>query len=307
VQRSVGWLVAFATAGIVSGASMIAVGIRGGMHRAVPALVLSGSYGDPVPPRVDPVAAGRTEEQLAALERARRVRALDAALKDYAETVPEFSVAVVDRRTGRRYSFRGGERYESASVVKVQVLACLLLTGQAGDDGPADSEVALATRMIGVSDNDATTALFDRLGGRRGIDACNRRLGLIHTTVDDAWGLTTTTVDDQVTLLSALVDPKGPLNATSRRLAFRLMSTVDDDQDWGVPAVARPGETTTVKNGWLPRSTENDNWIVNTVGRITGDGTDVSIAVLSHGHARMSSGIGVVERAAKLTRQYLGY
>ena len=85
------------------------------------------------------------------------------------------------------------------------------------------------------------------------------------------------------------------------------MSTVEEDQDWGVPVVAAKGESTTVKNGWLPRSTEGNRWIINTVGRVTGDGTDVSIAVLSHNHASMSGGIAVVERAAKITRQYLKY
>jgi hypothetical protein len=161
--------------------------------------------------------------------------------------------------------------------------------------------------MIQESDNDATTALFSRLGRAPAISKCNKRLGLTSTRVSDSWGLTRTTVNDQVKLLSELVDTDGPLDSESRKLAFQLMSTVDEDQDWGVPAVAKAGETTTVKNGWLPRSTEGQRWIINTVGRVTSDDTNVSIAVLSHGHTSMSGGIGVVERAAKLTRQYLKY
>jgi hypothetical protein len=85
------------------------------------------------------------------------------------------------------------------------------------------------------------------------------------------------------------------------------MNTVDAAQDWGVPAAAKAGEKFTVKNGWLPRSTENSRWIINSVGRITGDDTNVSIAVLSHGNKSMSSGIAVVEKAVELTRQYLKY
>jgi hypothetical protein len=85
------------------------------------------------------------------------------------------------------------------------------------------------------------------------------------------------------------------------------MNTVDEAQTWGVPAVAATGETTTVKNGWLPRSTEGNRWIINSVGRVTGDDVDVSIAVLSHGHGDMPGGIAVVEKAAKLTRQHLKY
>ncbi|WP_412736456.1 serine hydrolase [Krasilnikovia sp. MM14-A1259] len=235
------------------------------------------------------------------------MKALTVALTKYAATVPEFSVAVLDRRTGQRYAFRGSERYETASVVKVQVLACLLLTAQDADRALTASELSLAKRMIRASDNDATTALFNHLGQAGAIGACNKRLGLTQTRVSGSWGLTRTTVDDQVKLLGKLVDKKGPLDARSRKLAFDLMSTVQPDQDWGVPVVARAGEIPTVKNGWLPRSTEGNRWIINTVGRVTDADTDVSVAVLSHGHGSMPAGIKVVEKIAKLTRLHLRY
>jgi beta-lactamase class A len=258
-------------------------------------------------PSVYPSPTGPSPEELRKQERAKRVKALDTALKKYAATAPEFSVAVLDRRTGERYSFRGSEKYETASVVKVQVLACLLLAAQDDERDLSSTELSLAKRMIRLSDNDATTSLFSRLGRSSGISSCNGRLGLTQTRVSNSWGLTRTTANDQVKLLSQLVNRKGPLDADSRKLAFTLMNKVAADQDWGVPVVGKPGEKTTVKNGWLPRSTEGGRWIINTVGRVTGGDTDVSIAVLSHGNASMSSGIKVVEKAAKLTRQYLTY
>ena len=155
--------------------------------------------------------------------------------------------------------------------------------------------------------NDATTALFSGLGRADAVSACNKRLGLTQTKVSGSWGLTRTTVKDQVKLLSELVDTKGPLDTGSRKLAHHLMSTVQTDQDWGVPAAASDGDKFTVKNGWLSRSTEGGRWIINSVGRVTGGGTDVSIAVLSHGHSSMPGGIKVVEKIAKMTRQYLAY
>jgi beta-lactamase class A len=254
-----------------------------------------------------PTPTGPSPAEVARAARAKQVKALDAALKKYAATVPEFSVAVLDRKTGQRYSFRGTEKYETASVVKVQVLACLLLTAQDADRDLTATELALAKRMIRLSDNDATTSLFSKLGKATAIGRCNKRLGLTQTVVNSAWGLTRTTVDDQVKLLSELVDTKGPLDADSRKLAYTLMSTVDAAQDWGVPAAATTGEKFTVKNGWLQRSTESNRWIINSVGRITGGDTDVSIAVLSHNHGSMSGGIAVVQKAAKLTRQHLKY
>src|SRR5205085_7852388 len=114
------------------------------------------------------------------------------------KTVPEFSVAVLDRRTGQRYSFRGTEKYETASIVKVQVLACLLLTAQDAGRGLTSSELWLAKRMIRASDNDATTELFAQLGRSAAVSRTNKRLGLTSTKVNNSWGLTRTTVNDQV-------------------------------------------------------------------------------------------------------------
>jgi beta-lactamase class A len=302
-------LITVAVVAVVAGVSLIAFGMRGkGVD--IPGVSLAGSTaGDsPTPSAAPSTSRPPDPAELARQQQAARFKALDAALKKYAATAPEFSVAVLDKTTGQRYSYRGTERYETASVVKVQVLACLLLTAQDKDRDLTSTELSLAKRMIRASDNNATTALVQRLGSASAISRCNKRLGLTQTKVSGSWGLTRTTVDDQVKLLSELVDTKGPLDADSRKLAFTLMSTVQSDQDWGVPAAAKSGETATVKNGWLSRSTEGGRWIVNTDGRITGDdGVDVSVSVLSHGHASQGAGIAVVEKVAKMTRQYLKY
>jgi hypothetical protein len=300
------WILAVAAVGILGGVALVGVGMTrdSGPGGALP---LAGTFNNPPTPPPSPTPTGPSPEELRRLERAKQAKALDAALGKYAKTIPEFSVAVLDKKTGETYSFRGSERYETASVVKVQVLACLLLKAQDAGRDLSSTELTLAKAMIRASDNNATTSLFGRLGRSSGISSCNKRLGLTQTKVSSSWGLTRTTVKDQVTLLGKLVDSKGPLDAGSRKLAFTLMNTVLEDQDWGVPAVGATGETTTVKNGWLPRSTEGNRWIINTVGRVTGDDIDVSIAVLSHNHATMPGGIKVVEKAAKLTRQYLKY
>jgi beta-lactamase class A len=291
-----------AAVGVLGGGALVAVGMHGGSGGVLP---LAGTFNDS--PTASPSPTGPSPAELAAQKRAIEVKSLNAALTKYAATVPEFSVAVLDKKTGQKYSFRGTETYETASIVKVQVLACLLLTAQDHDRGLTSNERSLANRMIQASDNDATTALFTELGRASAVNKCNKRMGLTETKVSDSWGLTRTTVDDQVHLLNELVDTKSPLTSASRKLAFKLMSTVEADQNWGVPSVATSSETTTVKNGWLQRSTENNRWIINTVGRVTGDDTDVSIAVLSHNNASMSGGIAVVQKAAKLTRQYLKY
>ena len=298
-----------AAVGILGGGVLVAKGMTGdGADAALPlagAFQNAGQGGTASAPETSP--PGPSPEELAAQERAKRVKALNAALKKYAATAPEFSVAVLDRKTGETYAFRGDEKYETASVVKVQVLSCLLLTAQDDDRKVTASEDALAKKMIRYSDNAATTSLYAKLGRSGAIGACNKRLGLTQTKVSSSWGLTRTTVKDQVKLLGALADDKGELTASSRKYAHTLMSTVAEDQDWGVPAVARAGEVATVKNGWLQRSTESNLWIINTVGRITDADTEVSIAVLSHTNKTMPGGIKVVEKAAQLTRSHLKY
>jgi hypothetical protein len=295
---------------IVGGAALIGLGMRddsGGAGGGVLPRALT--FGDDSSPTATPTPTGPSPDELAARERARRVKALDAALKKYAATAPEFSVAVLDKKTGERYSYRGSERYDTASIVKVQILACALLRAQDAGRGLSATELSLAKPMIRLSDNNATTALFNRLGKAASVGRCNKRLGLKETTVNGSWGLTRTTVNDQVKLLAELVDTKGPLEAASRKQAFKLMSTVDDTQDWGVPVVAKAGEVTTVKNGWDTRSADGGLWAVNTVGRVTSseDDVDVSVAVLSHNNRSMNGGITLVQKVAKLTRQYLKY
>jgi beta-lactamase class A len=309
VRRTRLWIFALAAVVIVGGGAMIGLGMRddSGGGGLLPDVLTLGNDGSATP-GASPSPTGPSPEELAKQERAKRVKALDAALKKYAATTPEFSVAVLDKKTGERYSYRGSEKYDTASVVKVQVLACLLLRAQDGDRDVTASELSLAKRMIRLSDNDATTSLFTKLGKVSGISRCNKRLGLSQTTVNSAWGLTRTTVNDQVKLLSELVDSKGPLDADSRKLAFTLMNTVDEAQDWGVPAVAKAGETTTVKNGWDTRSADGGLWAINTVGRVTStDDVDVSVAVLSHNNQSMDAGIAMVQKVAELTRQYLKY
>lgn len=302
VRRTRTWIFVVAAFGVLAGVGLVGVGVFRGGDGSV--LSLTNTSGRATS---SPTPTGPSPEELAAQERAKRAKDLTAALTKYAVGKPEFSVAVQDKKTGQKFTFRGTEKYDTASIVKVQVLGCLLLKAQDKDRDLTASELSRAKLMIRLSDNNATTSLFDGLGGKSAVSGCNKRLGLTQTVVNSAWGLTRTTVDDQIKLLGQLVDPKSPLDADSRKLAFTLMNSVDKTQEWGVPAAAKPGEQFTVKNGWDTRTADDGLWAVNSVGRITSDDTDVSLAVLSHRNATMDSGISEVETVAKMTRQYLKY
>ncbi|MFG2870388.1 serine hydrolase [Streptomyces sp. NPDC048338] len=209
------------------------------------------------------------------------------------------SVAVLDQASGRTASYGGeGRTYDTASVVKVDILAALLLRAQDEARRPAPAELGCAAAMIEHSDNDSATTLWRTIGGAGGLDAANARLGLTRTTGARAWGLTQTTARDRLALLAAVFGTDSPLTADSRAYVAGLMERVVAGQDWGVSAAADGPRDTALKNGWLPRDATG-LWDVNSIGRITAGGRVRLVAVLSDGHPTRESGIALVERAAR--------
>jgi beta-lactamase class A len=222
------------------------------------------------------------------------------------QSTVDFSVAIVDHNSGATFSFAGDQSFETASVVKVDILATLLLQARQDGHGLSADQQDLADVMITESDNDAASTLWDEIGDAYGLQQANQTFGLTSTNPGDDgyWGLTMTTAADQVRLLDAIANPKGPLGSSNATL-LTLMGQVDTDQDWGVSAAARTGETTLLKNGWLSLDDDNGLWEVNSIGRITGTGIDLSIAVMSHGNDNLDDGIALVEQIAQLTRSQL--
>lgn len=208
-----------------------------------------------------------------------------------------YSVAVLDTASGAR-AVHGDGLYDTASIVKVDILAALLLQAQdAGRDLTAQEE-ARAEVMIEDSDNAAATALWRTIGRGPGLEAANRRLGLTSTTAGSGmlWGLTRTTAADQLTLLQRVFGSDGALDAASRAYVRRLMGRVTAAQAWGVPTAADGSYE--VKNGWLQRSTTG-LWDVNSIGRVRAGGRTYLVAVVSRGSTTQASGITLVERAAR--------
>ncbi|MFC4327572.1 serine hydrolase [Streptomyces andamanensis] len=196
--------------------------------------------------------------------------------------------------------------YDTASIIKVDILAAALLRAQDAGRALTAQERAYAEPMIRQSDNASANALWRQIGEAPGLDAANRRLGLTETRGGSGprWGLTRTTASDQIRLLRAVFAPEsggtaggGALNPTSRAYVRTLMNGIADGQDWGVSAAGSPTGAA-LKNGWLQRSTSG-LWDVNSVGRITVDGRPCLVAVLSDGNASMSEGVSLVERTAR--------
>ncbi|GAA1358948.1 serine hydrolase [Streptomyces beijiangensis] len=214
----------------------------------------------------------------------------------------DYQVAALDLDSGDSASYAHGDSgtYDTASIVKVDILATLLLQAQDSGTALTPAQRTLATSMIENSDNDATNTLWGEIGGASGLDAANKTLGLTDTVggTDGDWGLTQTTAEDQITLLEAVYGDDSPLSADSQTYVQGLMGNVEADQQWGVSAAADSGSSVGLKNGWLQRSA-TDLWDINSVGEVTVGGDSVLIAVTSSGSSTESAGIGLVETVAE--------
>ncbi|MFI5880771.1 serine hydrolase [Streptomyces sp. NPDC051554] len=197
--------------------------------------------------------------------------------------------------------------YDTASIVKVDILSALLVQAQDAGRGLTKQERTLAEAMIEHSDNDAANALWREIGLAPGLEAVNKRLGLSSTVggAGGLWGLTRTTVSDQIRLLSAVFADGGTSSASGSGLTTAsqgyirtLMTRIAAGQSWGVSAASDTGAGWALKNGWLERSTTG-LWDINSVGRVTSGTHHYLVAVLSDGNATMAGGIAAVESAAR--------
>jgi hypothetical protein len=212
------------------------------------------------------------------------------------------SVAALNMKTGARFSFGASGGMRTGSVAKLFLLEAVLLQHQDAGTPVSENELELATPMIENSDNKAEYSLYLDAGGRDALVSAFPRLGLKHSIPgysDPA--LTTTNATDGITLVRNLVRG-GPLNAYSRSFALGLMRNVESDQRWGVSAVADPGSSVALKNGWL--SVDNDNspgenddglWLVNSVGVVTVHGQQVLLSAFTQHGPDYASGIHLVE------------
>nr|WP_307631510.1 serine hydrolase [Streptomyces turgidiscabies] len=223
-----------------------------------------------------------------------------------AEEEAEVSVAVLDVASGDR-AVHGDGAFETASIVKVDILATLLLQAQDENRALTTPEKQYATSMIDVSDNASASALWTAIGEAEGLAAANKRFGLTGTEggAGTLWGLTRTTAADQLALLQQVFADTGEASAlseASRRYLQGLMDSVAEDQDWGVSAAAATcatGGRFALKNGWLPR-TETGLWVINSIGRVSAaEGREFLVAVVSNSNTTKAKGISLVESAAR--------
>ncbi|NEA61502.1 serine hydrolase [Streptomyces sp. SID12488] len=214
------------------------------------------------------------------------------------------SVGVYDRATKTTCEYRAQTAYDSASVVKVTVLATLLWDAQKRNRALTATEKTLAKAMITKSDNASTTKLWNQLGLTK-IKAFVAAAGMTQTKpgANGYWGLTQITARDEQKLLALTTATNTILTDNSRTYIQLLMSQVIASQRWGTPKGAPSGVSVHVKNGWLQRAT--NGWRVHSVGTFKGGGHDYSITVLTQGNSTWNYGITTIEGVAKVVHRDL--
>ncbi|MEU6578059.1 serine hydrolase [Streptomyces sp. NPDC046805] len=226
---------------------------------------------------------------------------ITAALASRSGTV---ALGLYDRTTGTTCTLRSSTAYDSASVVKVTILATLLWDAKKHNRYLTDREVSLTKAMITKSDNNAASALWKQLGLTK-IKGFLSAAGMTQTVPGTGgyWGLTQITVTDEQKLLKLLTAKNTVLSDNSRAYTLKLMGQVISSQRWGTPYGAPSGVAVHVKNGWLQRSTHG--WRVHSVGTFNGDGHDYMITVLTHGNSTMSYGVTTIQSVAKVIHRDL--
>jgi hypothetical protein len=158
------------------------------------------------------------------------------------------SLAVVDSR-GRLSGVHLREHFQSASVVKVMFLTAFLQRLNADHAGVSALDRSLLYPMIHESDNDAASAVLDRVG-----------LGAIARVAREAgmqdyapgvgwWAYTQTSAADQARFFVAI---ERLIPHRFWPYARGLLAGIEPEQSWGIPEVARPRWQVFFKTGALP-------------------------------------------------------
>lgn len=212
----------------------------------------------------------------------------------------DITAAIYDLVDDRLDLYRAGIREQTASIVKVDILATLLHEEQATSTPLDADDESLATGMIEESDNDDATDLWNEVGGPSAITRFNSLAGLSDTTpnAEGYWGETMTTALDQIRLLEHVVLPNGLFDAASRAYEVRLMENVIPYDRWGVCAGPPAGVTVALKNGWVP--IVQGNWQINSIGYVNGEGRSYLVSVLTNENPTEGYGIATIEGMSRI-------
>jgi hypothetical protein len=207
------------------------------------------------------------------------------------------SFAVADRRGGIA-GLHVNRTYRAASLSKAMLLVAYLNKLARERREPDRTEAFWLDAMIRVSDNESAISLYRRLGPHA-MRALARRAGMHSFAIGGAWSEAQVTAADQARFFLHL----DRLLAPSQRVFARyLLSVVQPQQSWGIPAAARRlSWQVFFKGGWRPRGSGQ---IVHQAALLERGHRRIAMAVLSDDDPSEPYGHETVEGVARrlLTR-----
>ena len=188
------------------------------------------------------------------------------------------NVAFAVAGSGRIRGVAMHRRYYSASVVKAMLALAALRA--AHDRALTADERALLKPMITVSDNNAASAVYGRVGAGA-LYAIARAAGMTNFDVGSNWADAQLTAHDQARLFLR-IDRLAPRR--HRWFLRHLLASIASDQRWGIAPVAEGRDFRVMfKGGWRIG-------IFHQVALLERDGGRIALAVLTqsydHGYGR---------------------
>ncbi|MDO4917362.1 MAG: hypothetical protein Q3974_07075, partial [Rothia sp. (in: high G+C Gram-positive bacteria)] len=243
-----------------------------------------------------------------AVEITKRYKSLGKALHALQQEHSEFqlSVGVFNYADQNTYVFTPEYRGYEASTVKVPL--ALTAMRQVFEQGNTlDSSVSENIKVsVGLSDNDATKAVFGSLGSDDESRAAEMnktydKLGISATRANAGWGANLTSANDHLYIARAIYEGLDWVSEVDMQLLRDAMTASDPaSQGWGIGVLAKldgAGADSTdldaashvlCKNGWLPDDLQK--WYINSDGVVAYGEHTLAISVMSSGMQQQEDG-----------------
>jgi hypothetical protein len=207
------------------------------------------------------------------------------------------SFAAVDDR-GRVHGHGRGVRYSSASLVKAMLLVAYLNRKDVRHRALRGSERGLLGPMIRVSDNDAASAIYARVG-EGGLNRLAHRARMRRFVSNPVWGGCQVTARDQARFFSRI---RSLLPRRHRGYGLGLLHRIVSYERWGIPRGAPRGWRLYFKGGWFR---DADGWRVHQAALLRKGKRRISIAVLTRGSPSLGYGAATIAGVTfRLLRRY---
>jgi hypothetical protein len=152
--------------------------------------------------------------------------------------------------------------------------------------------------MIRVSDNDAATAVYGRVGPA-GLQRVARQAGMRRFIRSPVWGGCQVTARDQARFFFRI---RHLISQRHRQYALGLLRRIVSYERWGIPHGSPSGWRVYFKGGWF---NDNDGWRVHQAALLERDGRHISVAVLTRGSPSLGYGAATIAGVtARLLRGY---